>query len=93
MGAGLRERYHAELSELKAARSGAADAQRMRERLDSVQLSNDALVAARCADIAPRARMNSCGAWDCMWVCACVHAHAPHAGGWGGGAADGMADG
>ncbi|GIL55591.1 hypothetical protein Vafri_11142, partial [Volvox africanus] len=44
---GLRERYHVELSELKAARIGAADAQRMQERLDSVQATNDSLVAAR----------------------------------------------
>ncbi|GLC43565.1 hypothetical protein PLESTM_001487100 [Pleodorina starrii] len=44
---GLRERYHLELSELKAARIGAAEAQRMQERLDSVQATNDSLVAAR----------------------------------------------
>ncbi|GFR48253.1 hypothetical protein Agub_g10118 [Astrephomene gubernaculifera] len=44
---GLRERYHAELSELKAARMAASDVQRMRERMDSMQAVNDSLVAAR----------------------------------------------
>ncbi|KAG2430780.1 hypothetical protein HYH02_013619 [Chlamydomonas schloesseri] len=43
----LRERYHAELSELKAARIGAAEVSRMRERMDSLQGTNDSLVAAR----------------------------------------------
>ncbi|KAG2425385.1 hypothetical protein HXX76_013799 [Chlamydomonas incerta] len=43
----LRERYHSELSELKAARIGAAEVSRMRERMDSLQGTNDSLVAAR----------------------------------------------
>eukprot|EP00198_Chlamydomonas_reinhardtii_P000883 XP_001690218.1 predicted protein [Chlamydomonas reinhardtii] len=43
----LRERYHSELSELKAARIGAAEVTRMRERMDSLQGTNDSLVAAR----------------------------------------------
>lgn len=45
--ASLRERYHQELSELKAARIGAAEAARVQERLDGVQAVNSALVSAR----------------------------------------------
>ncbi|KAG2493978.1 hypothetical protein HYH03_007905 [Edaphochlamys debaryana] len=43
----LRERYHVELSELKAARISASEVERMRERMDSMQSSSDSMVAAR----------------------------------------------
>ncbi len=68
--AALRERYHAELSELKAARAGAAEAHRMRERLDSVQLTNDSLVAARCEG--HQARLSAHAVMQCVYVYVCV---------------------
>jgi hypothetical protein len=46
--AALRERYHAELSELKAARISGAEVARTQERLDAMQATNASLVAARC---------------------------------------------